>query len=243
MSVGRPHHINRVLERVRKMLAIANNEAASEEERDNALKMAHDLLTKHELDMMDVEISMRDTEDPRGSFTSDGWGAGWAKGIRVAMGKLFNCYYYNGHKINGTRSSYTFVGRESAATTAMYMGDWIVKSALKEADRRYGHRLNPTGRSFCVGVSDRIYTRVSEIIRSKQQELDLTSTALVLYDVAKREEEANLKFITDAGIRLVDGKQRASRVNSRAYLAGQEHGDGIQLSTQLKEKDPMKGLK
>lgn len=239
----RPHHLNRVLERVRKMLAIANNEGASEEERDNAMKMAHDLLTKHELDMMDVEISMRDTEDPRGSFTSDGWGANWAKSIRVAMGKLFNCYYYNGGKINGTRSRYTFVGRESAATTAMYMGDWIVKSTLKEADRRYGHRLNPTGRSFCVGVSDRIWTRVGEITQSKQQELDSTSTALVLYDVAKREEEANLKFIADLGIKLLDGKQRSSQVNTLAYKAGQEHADGIQLSTQLKEKDLVKGLK
>lgn len=227
----------KILARVRNLLSLANNEAASEAERDTALKIAHDLLAKHELDMEDVEISMRDKEDPRGRFSSDGWGANWAQIVRNSMGKLFRCYYYNGHKINGTRSKYHFVGRESSATTAMYMGDWIVKCTLREADRRYGHRLNPTGRSFCVGVADRLWVRVGEIIKAKQEEFTGAGVALVLYDVAKREEEANLAFIASLGEPpLIDGKSRSSRVNRNAYEAGKDHADGIQLSTQLNTK-------
>lgn len=232
MSVVR----EKILEKVRKMLALANDEQTSEIERDNYLKIAHDLLAKHELDMKDIEASVREDEDPRGQFTSTGWGASWAKVIRNSMGRLFRCYYYNGDKINGTRSQYHFVGRESSATTAMYMGDWIVKGTLREADRRFGHRLNPSGRSFCVGVSDRISDRVDEIIKAKQKEFDGAGVALVLYDVAKREEEANLAFILNLGVELHDEKSRVRRVLRQAYENGQSHANSIQLSTQLNTK-------
>ncbi len=49
----------KVLDKVRKLLALANNEAASEGERDNAMRMAHKLLTMHQLEMADVDAHTR----------------------------------------------------------------------------------------------------------------------------------------------------------------------------------------
>ena len=46
--------MNPILDRVKKMLAIANDSAASEGECDNALRMAHNTLAKHNLDMADL---------------------------------------------------------------------------------------------------------------------------------------------------------------------------------------------
>lgn len=80
---------DRILERVRKMLALANDEAATEGERDNALRMAHNLLMKHQLSMEDVENHAKDKDDPRGHFKGDGWSMPWclqgAHGCREAV--------------------------------------------------------------------------------------------------------------------------------------------------------------
>lgn len=225
----------KILLKVRKLLALANDTSTTEAERDQALKFAHDLLAKHELDMKDVEESMREKEDPRMQFKADGWNAKYAGTIRRAMSNLFRCFYCGGRKINATRSEFYFVGRESAATTAMFMSEWIIKATLREADRRYGHRLNPEGRSFCVGVADRLYHRVLDIVEAKQTEF---GTALVLFDVAKREYEANKAFLIAAGWTFPDANAktkmvRAVRVEGKAYGAGIDHANTINLNTQI----------
>lgn len=46
--------MNPILEKVKKLLALAGNAGATEGERDNALRMAHGLLAKHNLDMADL---------------------------------------------------------------------------------------------------------------------------------------------------------------------------------------------
>lgn len=216
------------------MLAIANDErGASEAERDLALKMAHDLLAKHELDMADVAESVREKDDPRGSFMNTGWNTPYAKTIRNAMSKLFRCYYYHGAKINATRGEHFFIGRESAATTAMYMSDWVIKSLLREADWRYEHRLSANGRAFCVGAANRLWHRVKEIVAEKQKEFTATGSALVLYDIAAREEEANLSFIEARGVQLVMDKSRSHTVNTQAFESGKEYANAINLNTQI----------
>lgn len=233
----------KILERVRKMLAIANDSAATEAERDLALKMAHDLLAKHELDMSDVSEAEREKDDPRGHFMNTGWNAQYAKTIRNAMSKLFRCHYYHGRKINGTRGEHNFVGRESSATTAMYMSDWIITSLLREADRRYGHRLNPAGRSFCVGASSRLWVWVEELIAEKQKEFTSMGVALVLYDVAKKEEEANLAFIVAMGVVLEKKARRSTNVLTNAYESGKTYADSVNLNTQIANQKDQPSLK
>ena len=47
--------MEKILDKVKKLLAVANNEAATEGERDNALRMAHNMLAKHNLAMADLD--------------------------------------------------------------------------------------------------------------------------------------------------------------------------------------------
>lgn len=56
----------RVLARVRKMMALANDDAAaSDGERDNALRMAHATLLKHNLTMAAAEEAGATAEEAR----------------------------------------------------------------------------------------------------------------------------------------------------------------------------------
>src|SRR3954465_6436596 len=228
----------KILVKVRKMLELANNEAATEAERDNALQMAHDLLAKYELDMEDVPLTLRDAEDPRVHLMMDGWNAPYAKSIRDSVAKLFRCKYYFGRKINGTRGEHHFVGRESAATTAMYMSDWIIKTLIREADRLYKHRLTPPARSFCVGAANRLYHRIDQIVAASQRDITNTASARVLYDIAKREAEANLVFIQEMGTKLLKSKTRRTTVRTEAFERGKAYADTINLTTQIHANKP-----
>jgi hypothetical protein len=226
----------KILARVRKMLALANDAAATEGERDNALRMAYNLLAKNQLDMDDVKAHERDNEDPREHFMNDGWNMLWCKHVRNSVARLFNCSYYFGKKINATRGEHHYIGRESAATTAMYIADWVVQSLLKEADRRYKHRLTAEGRAFAIGASDKLRERVEELLAAKQEEIRGTGSSLVLADLARTEQDANRLFIQNMGIRLTTKSRRASTVDASAYSAGEDFGSTIGLNTQVDNK-------
>lgn len=227
---------DKILERVRKMLALANDEAATEGERDNALRMAHNLMAKYQLDMMDVDQHARDKEDPRSHFQEEGWNLTWCNQIRMHIARLFGCKYFMGRKINATRSTHHFVGRASSATTAMLMSDWIIRDALRKADKFAGHRLTAAGRAFGVGCAAVLRARVDELLKASTEELKAT-TGRDLMVVNEDEQEANDNYIEDVlGIKLQTRSLRRSRLDTDGYAAGAEHGRSVNLNTQLGNK-------
>jgi hypothetical protein len=227
---------NKILERVRKMLTLANNEAATEGERDNALRMAHNLMAKHQLDMMDLDEHVREKDDPRGHFQEEGWNLQWCNQIRMHIARLFGAKYFIGKKINATRGTHHFVGRESAATTAMLMSDWIIRDTLRKCDKFAGHRLTAGGRAFGVGVAGMLSTRINEMLKKKAEEVrEFTGRDLVLLN--EDEQEANENYIEDVlGVKLKSRALRRSRLDRDGYAAGREHGKTINLNTQLANK-------
>lgn len=228
----------KILDRVRKMLALANDDGAAEGERDNALRMAHNTLAKYEMSLIELDAHTREKEDPRGRFDTEGWNLLWCRYVRQTVARLFGCEYLQGGKINATKGRHIYIGRTSNTATAAYMSDYIIQGMLKEADKRYGHRLTPDGRSFCTGVSDRLRVRVRELQEANRVELEATpGTALVLADYWKAESTANNEWMY-ANMRI--GKARAvgwSSVHAGSYHAGKEHANSINLSRQLSGKN------
>lgn len=232
----------RVLEKIRKLLAMANHENSNEHERDTALRQAHALLTKHGLDMVSVENHQREKVDPRGEFSHEDWSIPWTKTVRAAIAKLFMCDYYYGSKINGTRSWHHFVGRESNATTAEYMSVFVVGSILKEGRSRYGHNLSPQTRAFGEGAAARLHQRVEQLIATKVQEVQVSDgKGLALIDLRTEEEAGNLEFV--AGWKIRKGVTRNTRVDGEAYRAGQAHANNIGLNVQVSTTQAPKQLK
>lgn len=233
---------HKVLEKIRKLLAMANHENSNETERDTALRQAHALLTKHGLDMASVEAHLREKDDPRNWFAHEDWSLAWTRSARNAIAKLFMCIYVRGHKINGTREVHYFVGRESNATTAEYMSIFVIGSILKEGRSRYGHNLNPKTRAFCQGAASRLYARVEEMLAAKIQEVQASEgKGLALIDLRTQEDQENADFI--AGL-TKPGKQvsRSKSMDSDAYNAGVAHADSIGLNVQVSTTEPPKQL-
>ena len=225
---------DKILDRIRKLLAMANDERGNDNERETALRQAHAMLTKHGLELADVEAHEREKMDPRGCYDDEGWSMGWTRSVRNHIAKLFMCSYYYGRKINGTREVHHFVGRESNAMTAMYMSSYVINSILKEGRRLYKHNLSPETRAFATGCSVKLRHRIDKMIADKAAEVAFeqgTGTSLVLMNLIKAEEMANQEFT--ASWNISKSKSRAVTVDGGAYSAGMAYGDKINLSMQV----------
>lgn len=226
----------KIVARIKKMLALANDLAASEGERDNALRMAFATMAKYNIDMARVDSFQHDRQEPRVDFESKGWSWMWTHQVRNVIADLFMCRYYfnNGAgKINGTQCLHNFIGRESNAMTAAVMSDYVVDSILKEGRKIYKQNTAPGTRAFAIGAMHKLYERVREIkaTQAAASEAESSGTALVLASLYQTEKEANDKML--AALNTKQAKARNSKVDASAYAAGKEFGAKINLSAQV----------
>jgi hypothetical protein len=233
----------KILDRVRKLLAMANDQNGNDNERETALRQAHKLLTSYGLDMIDVEAHIKEKLDPRGRYNETGWSMMWTRQVRRSIGRLFMCdYYYYTKKISSTRQEFCFVGRESNAVTASYMSAYVIESILKEGRRLYKHNLRAGTRSFATGCANSLEARIDLIIKERVAEVKATSGKdLALLDLMKAESLANLEFMSKVNYRTRE--RRVSTVDSEAYSAGRAHGEKINLNIQMAAPTEAKRLK
>lgn len=223
----------KIIDRVKKMMALANCTGAAEGERDNALRMAYNLLAKHNLTMNEVDAHNATKEEGRESQQAKFVVYPWARSIASLVGSLFFCNYYFMRSGSGKQATHCFIGKASNATTAQYMSEFVVKSVCREAARLYGSAITPEARCFAIGVVRKLQERIAEIKASLNKE-SKTGTALALINLDKSEREANSLWLVEQGVKL---KQSASRgkgvTDSDAYHAGKDFGSRVSLSPQV----------
>lgn len=223
--------MDKILDKVRKLLALSSDSGATEGERDNAVRMAHGLLAKHNLVMADVEAHQ--AVEGRELHTFDTFGMKWCRRVCRAMGTLFFCKYFISGKINGTKMRHSFVGKQANAVTAALMSEYLITSILKEARSRYQHNLSPMSRAFGFGAATRLMDRVDRMVETGGEDL-APSTALMVVSLYKTEAAANATFLASIGVELTSyGNKHAKDVNTRAYAAGKSFADGLSLSGQV----------
>jgi len=227
----------KIIDRIRKLLTMAQDERGNDNERETALRQAHSLLTTHGLSLLEINEKERDVEDPRIAHENPGWSMNWTHFIRNDIARLFMCRYIRGGKINGTKQTHWFVGRESNAITAEYMSTYVVENILKEGRKLYKHNLSAGTRSFAQGCSVTLTHRINDMIRAKAEEVgsgtgsSFPGTQMVLYHLAKQEAEANEEFLSDWNLRRT--KMRSGRLSPDAYYQGKEHAKSINLNVQM----------
>jgi hypothetical protein len=221
---------NKVLERIKKMLALSNDSGATEAERETALRMAYNTLAKYNLSLSDLpseqDAEVRERQDV--VISADRW----ARNLSMAVAKLFFCKYFYSQTGTSGKDKHCFVGRQSNVITAKYMSEYLIKSVKREASKRYKSPTSPEGRSFCVGTVRSIGARVEQML---QQDTESTpGTALALIGLHKREAEANEAWLADEGTSLTTSKGRADNsLRSGAYHSGKEYGKTVSLNHQV----------
>jgi len=222
---------NKVLERIKKMLALANDPGATEGERETALRMAYNLLAKHNLSMGDIPKD--GVQEPREQDEVTISADKWARHVASAVGKLFFCKYFFYRTASAGRDRHCFVGRASNVATATYMAEYLIKAIKREASKRYTSPTSPNGRSFCVGTTGVIWKRVDEMMKSGTDETTAAeSGALVV--IRTQEQRANDAWLEAQGTSLVSAKERADNaLRANAYHDGRAYGKTVSLNTQV----------
>jgi hypothetical protein len=220
----------KVISRIRKMLAIANDASASEGERENALRMAYSTMAKYNLDIAETNVAdeVRMIEsDVRASNP-------WSRTIMMVVSELFFCNYFFVRGWSGNKDRHYFVGLKSNAETAKEMAFFVVNSVSKESNKlRQGAAA---ARSFCEGATTAIVIRCASLRRQaeKQNNDESTGTSVVLASLYEKEREENEKFLAAQGINVKTGTRKVSGIESNAYNSGMVYGAKVQLNRQVK---------
>lgn len=230
--------MERVMARVRKMMAIANDSAASEGERDNAMRMAHATLAKYNLTLAQAEASGAQQTEARIKNDAVMSGHLWARIIANAIGTLFFCENFS-TKVYGQPSKVKqwYVGRTANVATAIEMTQYVINSVIKEANRRRNELMadNTWHRSFCKGAANQIYWRCQQLRKEAERESAgaSTGTSLVLASFYQTELEANQHFMEQQGITVRFSKSTERNTDGSAYRQGSDYGSSVNLSKQL----------
>lgn len=229
----------KVMARVRKMMALANDAAASEGERDNAMRMAHATLAKYNLSMAEAEAAGEVVQEKRGPGTLQTRSRPWIRQCGGAIARLFFCEYFYIKTGQNHMKSY-FVGKESNVLTAIEITQYVVQSILKEGAARakvegFGHEV-AWRVSFQKGATERVVARCYQLRADAEKASKpavSTGTSLVLASVYESERKANELVIKDElKIKLVTAKSRETAPGD-GYHAGLEYGDKVGLHRQV----------
>lgn len=229
----------KVLERVRKMLRLANDSAAAEGERDNALRMAHSTLAKYNLSLAEAEAHGQAPKEQRVNNVLNVRDYAWMRSVADHIAKLFFCEYFYIRDSQTKYARYYFIGKESNARIALEMASYVMASIDREAQDvaiRNGDTAKGTfWRSFCKGAAYKVKQRCMEMILAAMEPLKekTPGTSLVLASVYQLEAEGNMKYMADSGIKVRTVVSRQRVPLAQAFSHGSRYGETVNLQTNL----------
>ena len=229
---------DRILNRVRKMINLANNAGATEGERDNALRMAHATLAKYNLELVqdDGAPTSQQAGEPREQQEETFLGYPWARQVANAVAALFFCEYYFAGIPGTARVQHNFIGRYSNATTAREMSRYLVESIHREArayQRASGVALQSQYTSFAGGAMRKIRERCEALRVEAERPAPTGGNGMSLVVVYNDEAAANTKFLQSTGVKLRSANSATITRDGYAALAGAAYGARVSLDRQL----------
>lgn len=227
--------MEKIIERVQKLLALAGNNS-NENEAAAAIEKAHAILAAHNLSMATVQEhgNAPSPDDERGAmrnetnFSENHYSWIWNK---VAEVNYCSCFSSRPDP-KKRQTFYNVVGRKInvivATQMAMYLCQTIRRLANEEAKRR-GITKHSFKNSFLQGAALRICDRL-EAMREREERQE---NALVLW--TGNEQEANEAFIRDSlGVKdLITRGPKELKVNVRGFEAGTSAGDRVSFAQQV----------
>lgn len=236
MSERNDNEQERVLGRIRKMMRLAEDAAASQGERDNAMRMVHATLAKHNLTMSMAEEKGAAAEEKRKQGDTTSRDQPWTRSVGHAIGELYFCqYFYTKLRDRAGKVRHSFVGRAGNVETAKLMTDYVVKSITSEANRLWKLQPDPGPwwTSFCKGAAQQVRERCKKLREEAEaNDKPSTGTSLMLVNVYAAEKAANQLVLNAMGVKLHTPTVRTKRVGD-GFGAGLAFGASVSLHRQV----------
>jgi hypothetical protein len=219
-----------IVEKIRKLLALADSTKNSHEhERNVAMQAAMDLLAKHNLNMTQVNNNTLDIrpEEVRVDLKLEPW----IRAVLAAACQLYYTDYYmtsNRNWQGRIERNPVFVGTAENIEVTIDMATWLINSIRQESNRIY--KSPHERRSFRLGAADRIFDRANEIMTAEKY--DTTSTpGNSLMVIRNQFEQANQQHMSTKDLQPF--RSRAVYLDLDAFTDGEAFGNQVGLNHQM----------
>lgn len=191
---------DKIIERIKKMFALATNEGAAPGEAENAMRMANKLMEKYNLSVLDLhtqeEITIKFGEKAHNT---------WKKLLYVAIAEVYGCVVFFDNK------KPTIAGTLSDATTAKIIAESLISSITRK-----GKGKNV---AFHNGAVQEIMKQCRQIIEDRRKDFEkIPGTELILADIYDTKlAKANEKMREMVNTKLSTVRYSGSSAEGRAY--------------------------
>ena len=201
----------RLLDKIRKLFALANCEGATENEAKTALRMANKLLDKHSINTIDLA----DEREVSITFLPLEGRQAWMSTIINGVARLYDCRYFR--DMNWDTPKHVLVGTSANRMTASIVIEQLVGQFRRETKGK--------NNSYKVSAANALYWTCDGILKERKGSTEpvVAGTGLIPLDMIKRAEIDNQDFL-DTQI----GKLGKSNNSKAAHSAeGAAYGKGL----------------
>lgn len=208
-----PSKIEKIIDKVEKMLRLANN-AGTEEEATTAMNMAQEYLAAYNLSLADVDITRGQGARPEAARVKEKTQKvalyKWQRHLWKAIAEANFCYYristeYHYNKKNQyvpKTFHHYLIGSEANVITVRLMGEYLEQALSRICPYKPGRDSSRSWNSWKEGCAARLGERLAqkkaEMLAENRRKADEaakanTSTAIALADVFQREDDLNYR--------------------------------------------------
>ena len=229
--------LNKIADRVRKLLALANANS-NEQEAASAAAMAAALLAEHNLTTAQVETA---DDDAR---TSDEFVIrNWSRDMCHALAALNFCKSWYTCERRGY-DTVTFLGTQANVTTTTVMLDYLVQTADRLAKEQCTTERD--GQHFLRGFSARVAERLDKLRRQRERGPTQTgagNTLPVLASLYAQHSHANEAHFEKLHPNVKLSYGRSLGGGGAGYFAGYKAGGAVSLEPQVARASGRKALR
>lgn len=202
---------NKIIEKIRKLFALASNGGATGAESENAMRMANAMLAKHSIEMSQLTGSNNTVFC---TFAEYNIKQQWARTVIGAVSKLYNCRTVFDY--NWSEPKTLIIGSGANRMTTTIVIDQLIDQIKKECIGKGSQFRN----GAAYGLLD-VVNKILEERRADKNEI-VPGTGLVPLDQMEQEMGAANDFIEDNFKGLTKSK------NSGKYSQeGRKYGQGL----------------
>lgn len=208
---------NRIIEKIKKLFALANDDGATGAESENALRMANAMLSKHSLEMNQLTGHDEDVFCTFAEYNLKTPGNMRAIG---AICRLYNCRVI--YDYNWPIPKTLIIGTGANRMTAVIVIDQILDQIKKECKGQNA--------AFKEGAALGLSDVCNKIIKERKEDTQeiLPGTGLMVIDQMKRQEMAASDFVDANFSNLKSGRRKRASAEGRAYGQGLNPGARVQ---------------
>lgn len=186
----------KILEKIQKLLNMAEHKASNENEAAQAAKMAESLMRKHNLSIGDITIEEARKDVVESALTNLKWTAGkapvWVNAIGIAIADLYETHImftparHNDAHVKKQQCNLSYIGSELDVTVSKVMFEYLYKTINRLTDEWHTSTKVKPGKtrtvknSYRYGMATSISKRLRAMIVEKEAEYKTAGTSLMV---------------------------------------------------------------